>query len=48
MNYLLSNLDKVREVVLSHPFGLVTDIDGTIAELAPTAEAVKVDPGCAK
>lgn len=48
MNYLLSNLDKVREAVLSHPFGLVTDIDGTIAELAPTAEAVRVDPGCAK
>jgi len=34
--------------VLSHPFGLITDIDGTIAELAPTAEAVRVDPGCAK
>ena len=48
MNYLLSNLDKVREVVLSQPFGLITDIDGTIAELAPTAEAVRVDSGCAR
>ena len=48
MDYLLSNLNKVREVVLTQPFGLITDIDGTIAEIAPTAEAVKVTPECIK
>ena len=48
MNYLFSNLDQVRSVVLTHPFGLISDVDGTIAEIAPTAEAVKVTPGCKK
>lgn len=28
------------------PCGLVFDVDGTIAELGPTAEAVRVSPGC--
>ena len=48
MDYLFSNLDQVRNVVLTHPFGLISDVDGTIAEIAPTAEAVKVTPGCKK
>jgi len=48
MNYLLSNLDQVRNVVLTHPFGLIFDVDGTIAEIAPTAEAVRVTPKCKK
>jgi len=38
----------VRRVVLTQPFGLIFDVDGTIAEIAPTAEAVKVTPGCKK
>lgn len=44
MNYLFENLDKVKDVVLERPFGLIFDVDGTIAEIAPTAEAVKVAP----
>jgi len=48
MEYLFSNLEKVKKVVLTQPFGLVFDVDGTIAEIAPTAEAVKVTPGCQK
>ena len=48
MNYLFSNLERVKKVVLSRPFGLISDVDGTIAEIAPTAEAVKVTPGCKK
>jgi trehalose 6-phosphate phosphatase len=48
MNYLFSNLEQVKKVVLTHPFGLIFDVDGTIAEIAPTAEAVKVTPGCKK
>ena len=48
MNYLFSNLDQVKNVVLTHPFGLIFDVDGTIAEIAPTAEAVRVTPGCKK
>jgi len=48
MNYLFSNLEQVQNVVLTHPFGLIFDIDGTIAEIAPTAEAVRVTPECKK
>jgi len=48
MNYLFSNLEQVQNVVLTHPFGLIFDVDGTIAEIAPTAEAVKVTPKCKK
>ena len=48
MNYLFSNLEQVKKVVLTHPFGLIFDVDGTIAEIAPTAEAVKITPGCKK
>jgi trehalose 6-phosphate phosphatase len=44
MNYLFSNLELVKKVVLTEPFGLIFDVDGTIAEIAPTAEAVKVSP----
>jgi trehalose 6-phosphate phosphatase len=45
MNYLFSNLEEVKKVVLTRPFGLTFDVDGTIAEIAPTAEEVKVTPG---
>jgi len=48
MNYLFSNLEQVQNVVLTHPFGLIFDVDGTIAEIAPTAEAVRVTPECKK
>jgi trehalose 6-phosphate phosphatase len=48
MKYLFPNLEQVRNVVLTHPFGLIFDVDGTIAEIAPTAEAVKVTPRCKK
>jgi len=48
MNYLFSNLERVKDVVLKEPFGLIFDVDGTIAEIALTAEAVVVSPGCKK
>lgn len=48
MNYMFSNLEQVKKVVLTQPFGLVFDVDGTVAEIAPTAEAVKVSPGVKK
>ena len=48
MDYLFSNLEQVKKVVLTQPFGLVFDVDGTVAEIAPTAEAVKVSPGVKK
>ena len=48
MNCLFSNLEQVKKVVLTHPFGLIFDVDGTIAEIAPTAEAVRVTPKCKK
>jgi len=48
MDYLFSNLEQVQNIVLTHPFGLIFDVDGTIAEIAPTAEAVRVTPDCKK
>ncbi len=48
VNYLFSNLEQVKKVVFTQPLGLIFDVDGTIAEIAPTAEAVKVTPGCKK
>jgi len=45
MNYLFSNLEQVKKVVITQPFGLIFDVDGTIAEIALTANAVKVSLG---
>ena len=43
---LLEHLNAVQEVVSARPFGLITDVDGVLAEIAPTAESARVTPAC--
>ncbi len=46
MPYLLENLGSITEVLRRTPFGLITDVDGTISNIAPTPQAAKVWPPC--
>ncbi len=46
MPYLFDHLDYVREVLASPPLGLITDIDGTISEIAPSPEEARVSLVC--
>ncbi len=46
MPYLFDHLDSVRELLSLAPFGLFTDIDGTISELAPSPAEARVSPVC--
>jgi trehalose 6-phosphate phosphatase len=45
---IMSHLDQIQKLLELQPFGLILDMDGTIAEIAPTAEEVRVNPGCKK
>jgi trehalose 6-phosphate phosphatase len=44
--YLFDHFDDVREVLALRPFGLFTDVDGTISEIAPSPAEAKVSPVC--
>jgi len=44
--YIFEHLDSIREAVKRSPFGLITDIDGTISQTAPTPQQAKVSPIC--
>ena len=46
MRYLLDHLDAVQELLTLRPLGLITDIDGTISDIAATPEAAVVSPIC--
>lgn len=46
MSYLFHHLDAVLEVLALSPLGLITDIDGTISEIAPSLDEAKVSPLC--
>ena len=46
MPYLFEHLDSVREVLAFSPLGLITDIDGTISEIAPSPEEARVSVVC--
>lgn len=46
MPYLFDNLDAVRKLLDLSPFGLITDIDGTISEIAPYPDEARVSPIC--
>lgn len=46
MPYLFNHLDAIREVLTLSPLGLITDIDGTISEIAPSPEEAWVSPIC--
>ncbi len=46
MPYLFDNLEAVLEVLTLSPLGLITDIDGTISEIAAYPEEARVSPRC--
>ena len=46
MSYLFNHLDSIREVLQRSPFGLITDVDGTISQTAPTPQQAKISPLC--
>ena len=46
MPYVFNHLDVIRESLKRPPFGLITDIDGTISQTAPTPQQAEVTPLC--
>ncbi|MEE8469731.1 MAG: trehalose-phosphatase [Dehalococcoidia bacterium] len=46
MPHILDHFAAVRELLLLSPFGLFTDVDGTISEIAPSPEEAVVSPVC--
>ncbi len=46
MPYVFEHLDLVREIIGRSPLGLITDVDGTISEIAHTPRQAKVSPLC--
>ncbi len=46
MPYVFDHLDVIKEALKRSPFGLITDIDGTISQTAPTPQQAKVSPIC--
>ncbi|HEY79208.1 MAG TPA: trehalose-phosphatase [Dehalococcoidia bacterium] len=39
-------MDSVKGLISQSPFGLITDVDGTISETAPTPQEARVNPLC--
>ena len=46
MSYAFDHLDLIGEALKRTPFGLITDVDGTISPTAPTPQQAKVSPLC--
>ncbi|TRZ51683.1 MAG: trehalose-phosphatase [Dehalococcoidia bacterium] len=46
MPYVFDHLDLIEKLLKRSPFGLVTDVDGTISETAPTPQQAEVSPLC--
>ena len=46
MPYAFSHLDVIKKALKRSPFGLITDIDGTISQTAPTPQEARVSPLC--
>ena len=46
MRYIFDHLDAVKELLARSPFGLITDVDGTISEIAPSPPEARVSPAC--
>ena len=44
--YAFNHLDSIAEVLRQSPFGLITDVDGTISPTAPTPQQARVSPLC--
>ncbi len=46
MSYAFNHLDLIEQVLRRFSFGLITDVDGTISQTAPTPQEAKVSPLC--
>ena len=46
MSYVFNHLDLIQEALNQSPFGLITDVDGTISQTAPTPQQAKISPLC--
>jgi len=46
MAYLFDHLDLIKKALRQSPFGLITDVDGTISPTAPTPPQAEVSPLC--
>jgi len=46
MAYTFEHLNLIKEILNQSPFGLITDVDGTISETAPTPQQAEVSPRC--
>jgi len=46
MSYVFEHLDLIEKVLRRSPFGLITDVDGTISKTASTPQQAKVSPIC--
>lgn len=46
MPYLFDHLDEIGKVLARSPFGLITDVDGTISEIATSPREARVSPVC--
>jgi trehalose 6-phosphate phosphatase len=44
--YTFDHLGLIQETFRRSPFGLITDVDGTISEIAPTPQEARVSPSC--
>jgi len=44
--YVFEHLDLIEKVLRQSPFGLITDVDGTISQTAPTPQQAKTTPLC--
>ena len=46
MSYAFNHLKPIQEILERVPFGLITDVDGTISKTAPTPQQARVSPLC--
>ena len=46
MLYVFDHLDAIKETLKQPPFGLITDVDGTISQITPTPQQAEVSPLC--
>jgi len=46
MRNLFDHLDEIQQALALRPFGLITDVDGTISWIAPSPDEALVSPFC--
>ncbi len=46
MSYAFHYLKSIRKIIERVPFGLITDVDGTISKIAPTPQRASISPLC--